>query len=615
MDSSCPPTVDEINRMRDAFPYRGPDDWGSLVIERDGLALGHRRLSILDLSEMGRQPMSLPEKDLHVVFNGEIYNYLEIKSDLQKTGYTFRTGTDTEVLIKAYDLWGAECLQKFVGMFAFAIWDGERKQLFLARDRLGKKPLYYCRSGDRFLFASEVKAILAALERKPSVDHTLIDSYMSFGYIPGENTLHKGIKRLLPGCCLLLSRSGLSIRQYWDLRFSNGEDLGLPYYARRLEEMLNEAINLRLRSDVPLGIFLSGGLDSSSVVALLAPRVPQKLKTYSVAYDYGDGFNETPYAHQVSKQFDTDHHEYFMSPGDFRSFVPEYVKFMDEPVTEAAAISLYFISRLAKDDVTVVLSGEGSDELFAGYDFYLYNLLISRTRGLLGRKWAGGFCGAIRPFVRHAKTAKYLDMLQRPLEDRYRGISTYQEAKKRELYTEEFQQVSDEISSADEFIRALFEKTAHLDTLSRMLYFDTRTWLVDDLLIKADRMSMAASLELRVPFLDHRLVEFAATVPSKYKISGKITKHLLKCLMKDRLPEWIVNRKKMGFPTPLEIMFRGELFDYAADTLLSTPAMNRGYFKGKGIRRLLDEHRTRTGSHHEIIWQLLVLEEWHRQFA
>lgn len=607
---------EDVETMRDLLRYRGPDGYGMVNMRQDNVALGHRRLSILDLSSLGNQPMSNSSDTIIIVFNGEIYNYLELRKELETAGYAFLTGTDTEVLLSAYEHWGVECLERFIGMFAFAIWDKRKQELFIARDRLGIKPLYYMQYSGRFLLASEVKSILSMIKERPPVDTSLIDGYMSFGYVLGDNTLHKGIKKLLPGHYMVYSRNGMRIERYWDLDFSSGSDKGLEYYVERLKELLNNSIDIRLRSDVPLGIFLSGGLDSSSVVALLAPRVTKRLKTFSVAYDFGHKYDETSYSRIVAEKFDTDHHEIFITPNDFRDFIPGYIRHMDEPVTESAAISLYYLSVETEKHVTVVLSGEGSDELFAGYDFYVYNRVIERYRRLMGDRLGNLLCRAGCGMLPYGKIQKYLTMGQQRLEDRYRGISTYDESTKVKLYREEFRNdLNVGASRLAPFIEELFKKTEHCDPLSRMLYFDTKTWLVDDLLIKADRMSMAASLELRVPFLDHRLVEFAATVPSKYKIRGNNTKYLLKKAMENLLPDIIINRKKMGFPTPLEIMFKKELFDYAADMLLSNETRIREYFDQGYIGRILEEHRSGSASHHKLIWQLVVLEEWHKQFA
>jgi asparagine synthase (glutamine-hydrolysing) len=607
------PRSADIDAMIADIAYRGPDGVGQVCLETDGVALGHRRLSILDLSEAGSQPMASRSGRFWVVYNGEIYNYLEIRRELEALGHAFRSGTDTEVLLCAYEQWGAACLERFMGMYAFAIWDREKRQLFAARDRLGIKPLYYRETPHGILFASEIKSILAVQPESGEVDVSLIDAYMDFGYVPGEATLHRGIRRLLPGHSLTWRDGRASVSRYWDLRFGeqNGEDIAAC--AGRLEAMLKDSISLHLRSDVPLGVFLSGGIDSSAVVALLSPGASSGLKTFSVAYDFGPDYDETPYAREVAAAFSTDHHEVRVTPREFLDFVPDYIWHMDEPVTEAAAISLYHVSKLAREHVVVCLSGEGSDEMFAGYDFYTYNLAIERARRVFGAGMFRGLAGLAARLGRFARLRKYLELAGRPLEQRYRGISSYERGKKAALYSGGFTACAAEGNAGcSAFIEELFTRSRDWDPLSRMLYFDTKTWLVDDLLIKADRMSMATSIELRVPFLDHRLVEYAATVPSRHKIRGGDTKYILKRTMQGHLPPRIVRRRKMGFPTPLEIMFRGELFDYARDTLLSSQAINRGYFDKQAVERLLLDHRHGKAANHREIWQLLVLEEWHR---
>ncbi len=598
------------------IPYRGPDGSGCKVIGEDGVALGHRRLSILDLSEAGRQPMSDPDEQFWITFNGEIYNYLEIRRELQALGYSFRSDSDTEVLLRAYEHWGASCLQHLMGMYAFAIWDRRKRELFAARDRLGIKPFYYKRTAHGLLFASEVKSILTVSSGPRAVETSLIDTYMDFGYVPGEQTMHKGVERLLPGHMLMWRDNRISIASYWDLRFDSQVDSGLQAHAERVRTLLQDSVRLHLRSDVPLGVFLSGGIDSSAMVALLTPGASSGLKTFSVAYDFGPNYDETPYAREVSRAFGTDHHEIRVTPHQFVEFVPQYIWHMDEPVTEAAAISLNYVAKLAREHVVVGLSGEGSDELFAGYDFYRYNLAIEKARKVLGGGGFGGLARLTRGINRMAKLHKYLSLASETLEERYRGISSYERAKKSGLYSAGFAEAArHKEQRCAAFIEALFKQTSDLDPLSRMLYFDTKTWLVDDLLIKADRMSMAHSIELRVPFLDHRVVEYAASIPSRYKIHGSSTKHVLKCALQDLLPKRIIDRRKMGFPTPLEIMFRGELFGYAHDTLLSEQATSRGYFDTAAVRRLLLDHRAGTSANHREIWQLLVLEEWHRRFG
>jgi asparagine synthase (glutamine-hydrolysing) len=616
IDTRVAPDRAAITAMIKCMPYRGPDGTGQVCIEEHRVALGHLRLSILDLSEAGRQPMASASGRLWITYNGEIYNYLEIRSELESLGWTFRSSSDTEVLLCAYEQWGSASLERCMGMYAFAIWDRERRELFAARDRLGIKPFYFLETAGGLVFASEIKAILAARPQAHSVDTSLIDAYMSFGYVPGEETLHKGIRRLPPGHSLTWRDHQTSVRSYWDLQFKSQPHADLDLSAADTKRLLQQSIALHLRSDVPLGVFLSGGLDSSAVVALLSRDVSKSLNTFSVAFDFGPQYDETPYAREVATRFSTQHHEVRVTPRQFVDFIPRYIWHMDEPVTEAAAIPLYFVSKLAREQVTVCLSGEGSDELYAGYDFYRYNLAIERAQRLLGTRVFSKLAGIADKWTRLGKLRKYLELSGKPLESRYRGISSYEQSKKQRLYTQGFAACAAlGNENCRTFIESLFARSRGWDALSRMLYFDTKTWLVDDLLIKADRMSMATSIELRVPFLDHRLVERAACIPSDHKIGRGETKRVLKHVLQGLLPERILRRRKMGFPTPLEAMFRGDLFDYAHDLLLSRRALERGYFRRSEVERLLQEHRARTALHHREIWQLVILEEWHCSFG
>jgi len=617
---------DRLSIMRDTMPYRGPDSNGFWFDDDERIGLAHLRLSILDPTPAGHQPREESEHNCVISYNGEVYNYLEIRTALESQGYTFETGSDTEVVLKAYIEYGVDCLKHFNGMFAIAIWDGNKKELFLARDRLGIKPLYYLQNDNEFIFASETKAILKGLDKKPALNIQLIDSYMSFGYIPGENTLHQGIKRLMPGHYAVLKSDGrdeykFTTTQYWDLKFDNStrqgsnQDKGCDYYVDESKKLLESAIDLRLRSDVPLGIFLSGGIDSSAVVGLLSERVTEPLKTFSIGYDFGKDFDETPYAQIIADKFKTDHHEIKITPAQFKEFIPEYISLMDEPVTEAAAISLFFVSKLAKKKVTVALSGEGSDEIFAGYDLYQYMNVLDKYRSVVGQTGCNFFAGISNKVLgKSHKVSKYLTMATLPIEQRYKGMSTYPDHHKESLYKPEFKaEIEKETQvSSRHYTKNLFEKTKNGDALSKMLYFDTKTWLVDDLLIKADRMSMAASLELRVPFLDYRLVEFAATIPSKHKIKKGEGKYPLKKMMEGILPNDIIYRKKMGFPTPLKLMFQNELRGYAENLLLSEDTKLHQFFKKARIQQLIEEHNNDKFDHHKTLWQLVVLEEWLR---
>ena len=614
IDRDKPADLKLLEQMRDTMPYRGPDDNGLWTNNSQNVALAHLRLSILDPTPAGHQPRIEQSGMYAITYNGEVYNYIEVREKLITLGYEFETGTDTEVILKAYIEYGRDCLKYFNGMFVFAIWDGQKCETFLARDRLGIKPLYYYVHGSKIYFASETKAILKALENKPELNVELIDKYMSFGYIPGEDTLHRGLKRLLPGHSMVIDQGNhIDITQYWDLHFKEEQDKGFDHYLIETQALLNNSIDLRLRSDVPLGIFLSGGVDSSAVVGLLAERVDEQLKTFSIAYDFGDKFDETKYAQMVAKKFNTEHHEIKISPQQFKEFIPEFIHLMDEPVTEAAAISLFFVSKLAKEKVTVALSGEGSDEIFAGYDLYHYMQIIEKYRSVTPRFLRSLFATVSNKVLGHShKVSKYLNLATLPLSERYNGMSTYDEQQKTLLYKTDFKETLASLKGDEPrlFQKALFEKTKNNDPLNQMLYFDTKTWLVDDLLIKADRMSMATSIELRVPFLDYRLVEFAASIPVKYKMRKGVGKYILKKMMEPILPKEIIYRPKMGFPTPLKLMFQNELRDYSTNLLLKEFAKLHKYFDKSRIKQLLDEHCANKYDHHKILWQLVVLEEW-----
>lgn len=624
--SGEPLTLSEnkVNSLMDLMDYRGPDSRDIWFNPDNKVVLGHLRLSILDPRPSGIQPMHRESVNgnYSISFNGEVFNFIEIRQELEALGYSFSTDTDTEVILNAYMAWGTGCINKFNGMYGIAIYDHALDRLFLVRDRVGIKPVYYNHDKERGIlsFASEVKALRPIVEQDTTVDPHLLDQYMRFGYIPGEDTLNKGIKRLLPGHYLIAEKGNVEISKYWDLDYTSDEARSEESYMEELDQILNSSLDLRLRADVPLGVFLSGGLDSSAVVGMLAKKVDKPLKTFSVRYDFsefGAEYDESVYAEQVSKQFNTEHKTITMTPEDFKRYIPEFVRTMDEPVTEAAALSLHFVSELAKEDVTVVLSGEGSDELFAGYDLYRYMQTIEKLRKIVtpvGASVAAALGRAVLPPGN--KILKYLELASKPFSERYRGISVYDQVHRDGLYRDDYQNVlaSPAASDTETFINDLFKKQEGHDLLSQMLYFDTKTWLVDDLLTKADRMSMGSSLELRVPFLDYRMVEFAASLPSKYKIEGAEGKSILKKLMlRDHLPENIVYREKKGFPTPLKMMFMGPLKDFCAETLLNKEAKINAYFNASYVERLCEEHWSGKADHHRILWQLIVIEEWLKQ--
>ncbi|TQV88898.1 asparagine synthase (glutamine-hydrolyzing) [Aliikangiella coralliicola] len=605
----APVNQSDITAMCSVITYRGPDGYGEYVNEHTGL--GHRRLTIIDTNERSNQPMHSEDSKVSICYNGEVYNYVELKASLLEADVSFRTKSDTEVLLNAYIHQGIESVEKFNGMFAFAISDTTNDLFYLARDRMGIKPLYYTETKDGLAFASEIKSLLQLDDVKAQVNETLIDSYMTVGYCPTNETMFKGIHKVPPGHYIKVEKGTLSLHQYWDMTFDKSEDKGEDYYVKETQKLFEDSVRLQLRSDVPLGVFLSGGIDSSAVVAMMRKLDVKDIKTFSVAWDYGKDFDETEYARKVAKQFDTDHTEYFMSAEDFRDFLPGYIRHMDEPVTEAAAISLYYLAKKTKEKVTVVLSGEGSDEVFGGYPIYKYMQVVENYKKVPGvlRK------GLINPVLRSlgVKWKKYADLSEKSIENSYSGVSFYEESLKQSLYTDQFAKTCEKHSNFSNLL-PYYQNTQDQDLQSKMQYLDLKTWLVDDLLIKADRMSMAASLELRVPFLDHRFLEFAATMPSKYRLKNMENKYIIKKAMEPYLDKEILYRKKLGFPTPLAVMFQGELYDYVAGIIDSEKAHARGYFKPEIIKQLLTEHKDKTRDHHRVLWQLLVLELWHREF-
>ncbi len=597
--------------MLAAVSHRGPDDQGVFL---DGsLGLGHRRLSILDTSPAGHQPMVSPSGRAVLTYNGEIYNYVELAASLPGTTHRLRSRSDTEVILAQYEALGEKCLQDFIGMFAFALWDTFCQRLILARDRVGIKPLYWTQTKDGIAFASEIKALLAALDRPLAVNRAAIEPYMRFGYVPGEETMFQGIYKLLPGHMLVVEKGQLYLKQYWELSFDEAEIGNFQSRSIVLRELLADAVRIHLRSDVPLGFFLSGGLDSSAVVSLVRREVPGDLKTFSVAFDMGSAYDERPYARMVSQTFRTDHHEVVLTPEEFQKLIPKFVWQMDEPVTEAAAILLYRVAQLAAEHVTVVLSGEGADELFGGYDIYRYMRALEAFQSVAGPRSFRGLARLARA-LGASKIERYLALGALPLEQRYAGVSMYEARDWHEVYTDDFIDVLAENPPAD-MLSTCYSRSQGWNPLNRMLYLDTKMWLPDDILVKADKMSMAHSLELRVPFLDHRLVEFAARIPPNEKSSWNGSKRILKQAMDGLLPRQILRRKKLGFPTPIEFMFQGPLRPYVCELISDHQTRRRGYFRKEFTDNLLMQLNSGRNVPYRTLWQLVVLEEWHRAFG
>ena len=608
--SGEPVSEQVLRSMLDQMAYRGPDDEGVFVAGPIGL--GHRRLSILDTSSAGHQPMLSPSKRTVIVHNGEVYNYVELAKRLAASGVALRSRSDTEVILAMYEAMGENCVSDFIGMFAFAIWDQAQRRLCLIRDRLGIKPLYWTHLAGGIAFASEIKALLAIPETERRVEVPTIECFFRLGYVPGDQTMFKGIRKLMPGHFLTIEKGILQIEEYWNLSFQAVEMGDAESRAAQLLDLLKDSVRLHLRSDVPLGVFLSGGLDSSTMVALAKSEVSSSLKTYSVAFDMGRAFDERQYARTVAETFRTEHHEIVLTPKEFQDLLPTFVWHMDEPVSEAPAIQLYCVAKLAANDVKVVLSGEGADELFGGYDIYRYMLILERLRGLGCEKvfrWAKPLA---KMFGVH-KVEKYLSLGVLTLEERYAGPSMLSPMNWSMMYNREFLDMLN-TSSASDFQGLYYMHSRDWDHLSRMLYLDTKMWLPNDLLIKADKMTMAHSLELRVPFLDHRVVEFAANLPSHDKLTMNEVKRILKQAMNGILPEKILSRKKMGFPTPIELMLKGPLLPYVRDLFHEQQANLSKYFRKEWVSQICEARDPTTYVHYDLLWRLVVLAEWHRVF-
>jgi asparagine synthase (glutamine-hydrolysing) len=602
--------------MLDTIRHRGPDDEGTYL--QPQVALGHRRLSIIDLST-GHQPLSNENGTVWIVFNGEIYNFQELRTLLLSKGHVFKTHTDTETIVHLYEELGPQCLEKLRGMFAFAIWDENTKMLFLARDRVGIKPLYYSLTDQSLVFASEIKAILA----DPGVDRKLapevIDRFLTFLYVPGEETLLKGIKKLPPGHYLLAKNGKAEVKQYWDLRFSK------PAEARSFSEakdellgLLAESVKLHMIADVPVGVLLSGGVDSTAVLSFAVEGSDKEVSTYTVGFSDSGIADERPYARLAAETFGSRHHETTITAADFAAFMPQYVWHMEEPVCEPPAIAMYYVSRLAKNYVKVLLSGEGGDEAFAGYNNYRSILWLERLKRVLPPLNGAAAKGLslASSWFRLPRVAKYAPLMNARFPDYYysRTSNPYRYSRNGlgALYSTDFARSVDR-EHAIEPVRRLLSNVKDQGVLDQMLYIDTKTWLPDDLLIKADKMTMANSIELRVPLLDHKLLEFAAALPTDLKIRGLTTKYLAKKAMAQRVPKSIVYRPKVGFPVPYESWLRKDLRDWACEMLFDRTTTNRGYFTLPAVHELLARDEA-TGRYSKEIFSLITLELWHRSF-
>jgi asparagine synthase (glutamine-hydrolysing) len=589
-----------IGAMSETMAHRGPDDSGVFV---DGPAgLGFRRLSIIDLAG-GHQPMTTSD-GVTIVFNGEIYNYRDLTCKLTAAGHRFRTHSDTETILHAYRQYGDACVERLRGMFAFAIWDRPKQRLLLARDRLGVKPLYYYQCGDFLAFASEIKALLEIPAIARNVDPDALDDYLSLRYIPGPRTMFRNIFRLQPGHTLVLENGQVRIHQYWDVAYSEPERNPQDFL-----ELLEESVRLRLVADVPLGLFLSGGLDSTAILSIMSRLAGGRVKTFSVGYESTnprDDVSEFEYARLAANTFGAEHYEYRLTSHQFEESIPGLIWHLDEPMADPTIIPLYHLSRLAREHITVVLSGEGADEILGGYNIYSRMLKLEAP--------------FVKPLARLLKWAPsealrhYGQMSSEPLNRRYRGVSRgFRPETKLSLIGADRMRRS--FLRLDGIFRATLDTPAGASPLNRMLYADTKIWLPDDLLVKADKMTMATGLELRVPFLDHRLVEFAAGVPDRAKLNGSTGKAILRQEMRGRVPDTIIDRPKKGFPVPLSSWLRGPLRRFLREQLLDRQSACSSYLDPAAVAQILDQHEHGRADRSVELWSLLVFEIWHRKFV
>jgi len=607
-----------ISAMASVLAHRGPDDHGIYV---DGpVGIGHQRLSIIDISPAGHQPMSNEDGSIWIVFNGEIYNFEELRMELQGKGHVFTSHTDTETIIHLYEEEDTDCLNRLRGMFAFAIWDSTKQRLFIARDRVGKKPLVYAVTDDAIIFASEIKALLQDPSVTAEVDCEALHHYLTYQYVPSPWTMFKGIRKLPPAHSLVVEREKITTRQYWQLSYA--QKLTLPTlgdYVEQFMDVFTEAVKIRLRSDVPLGAFLSGGIDSSATVAVMSQFANRAIKTFSIGFDVSE-YNETTFAAMVAKKFNTDHTEFIVNP-DAISILPKLVWHYNEPFADSSAIPTYYVSKLTREHVTVALNGDGGDESFAGYERYIADKLAGYYEKIpcIAREHIIKRCLSFVPhqenrnsFFRRLK--RFVNGISEKAERRYvRWICGFDNEMKNDLYSAAFAEKTAAIDSVDLIVNwyAKADASAFLD---KTLFVDVKSYLPDDLLVKVDIASMANSLEARSPFLDHKLMEFAAALPPHLKLNGIQSKYLLKKAFSSVLPRSVLYRKKMGFGVPIDRWLRNELKELTYQILLEKRTVERGLFKEQAVRMLIDEHMLKRADNSYRIWALLFMEVWYRMF-
>ncbi|MCH2123750.1 MAG: asparagine synthase (glutamine-hydrolyzing) [Pirellulaceae bacterium] len=626
-DSQLAVNTDLLGRMTDVLQHRGPDDRGRYERELQiqppyetipGVALGFRRLSIIDL-QRGQQPMANEDGSVWVVFNGEIYNYEALRCRLEGAGHHFQTECDTEVIVHLYEDEGVDCFSHLNGMFSLAIWDKNQRRLVLGRDRLGQKPLVYRQEPGRLLFASELKSLLQVPGVPREIDPSAVDEYLTFQYIPHPNSIFRGIHKLPPGHCAVFEQDQLTVRPYWQPDFNHQQSLSEAQAVEQLRDTFESAIQLRMRSDVPLGAFLSGGVDSSLVAAIMQKNSSRPIQTFSIGFSIPE-YDETSYARQVAEHLGTEHHEFQVTP-DAMEVLPKLVWNYDEPFADSSAIPTWYVSRLTREHVTVALSGDGGDELFVGYPRYRAVALgsqldrIKPLRALFGAKCWQALPTSARQKSRLRQLQRFSESVSKPFLRRYLDwVCIFNEARRGALYTDDF---LSSLPGSDpiEFLSQAHARASQRDAVTAISLTDLVTYLPCDLMTKTDTASMAHALECRQPFLDYRVVELAAALPSAFKFRRGKGKRILHKAFGHLLPQAIWKRRKMGFGVPLDHWFRNELREITHDVLLGETATNRGFFRKETIATLIRQHEAKEFDHAYRLWALLIFELWLREWV
>jgi len=612
--SGTPVDRELIDKMATLIQHRGPDGSGRFVSGPVGL--GHRRLSIIDLSG-GAQPIGNEDGSLQVVFNGEIYNFVELRKELKEKGHHFTTESDTEVIVHGYEQWGDDCVSRFNGIFAFALWDANRRRLLLARDHLGVKPLYYVKIGDSLFFSSEIKAFLAAPGCPREVDLKSLGELFALRYVPSPDTLFRDIKKLPPAHCMVVDASGFSIKRYWNWVPQESTNVKESELIEAYQELLEDAVRLQMRSDVPVGLFLSSGIDSGALLAMMSQQSDRPIHTFTIGFEEGESSNETDDARKMANDFGADHEEMIVGPRDYQDYYERYLWDLEEPVGNESAAAFYFVSLIASKKVKVALTGQGADEPWAGYNRYIGIKLSEYYKQLPRAVTQGMIRPMITRFAKDERLRRGVVALDEPdtLARMVKIYSFYNAQMKAQLFQPWVRaQVSEDGQDARAALNRLHLDVKNLDSLTQMLYIDTRANLPDDLLMVSDKTSMANSVESRVPYLDYRLVEFIETLPANLKLRGFHGKYLHKKALAKWLPSRIIQQKKKGFANPVDSWLRKSMKHYVNDCLLSETAAVRRYFDQRYIKQLVDDHEAGRQNYLRHIYLLISFELWHQKF-